>query len=142
MQHKSMELIKKTMTFAIICTLSLGFTSLVGAADSGPAEIELKSPPSKKKPKAAMFPHKKHQDGGITCAECHHGKDGNKQVAYVDGQAIGKCSSCHNSAMANKRLNSFEKVAHANCKGCHKKEKAAGNKKASTSCKTCHPRKK
>jgi len=137
---------KKTIIIATAFAFIAGFTANQAiATDKGPADITLESTIDKaKKAKPAVFPHAKHQET-IACADCHHGKDGSgKQVAYSDGQAIGKCESCHNKAAGMpKKLATFKGAAHVNCKGCHKGvAKKDASKKTITKCKACHPKKK
>lgn len=120
------------------------------AADKGPAEITIVSSTSKK-PKPAVFPHEKHQ-GTMECADCHHSMaDDGKQVAYADGQEIGKCESCHNKdKLAGKlkgklKLDTIKGAGHGLCMNCHKaKAKADPALKAKKidKCAACHPKKK
>ncbi len=122
---------------AVSLVFSMAIAGLSIAADPGPADMTLTTQKAKK---PSLFPHKKHQET-IKCGDCHHGMDADgKQVAYAEGQAIGKCESCHNESLANAKLNSYMKAAHANCKTCHKKLSKEG-KKAPTKCAGCHPKK-
>ncbi|MEN8199911.1 MAG: cytochrome c3 family protein [Thermodesulfobacteriota bacterium] len=129
-------------TASAAMVLGLCFTGIAMAeADKGPADITLESTiDPAKKAKPAIFPHAKHQET-LKCADCHHSKDADgKQVAYVDGQEIGKCESCHNKAAGidpAKKLSTFKEAAHANCKACHK-----AKDKALAKCTVCHPKKK
>ena len=111
--------------FAMTVAFGLSFAT-VSFAGNGPEEITLDL--TGKKP--AVFPHKKHQDKGLACAECHHTKsaDGSRGP-YVAGEEKA-CKTCHTD---DKDL---KKKFHSNCKGCHKE------KGVSRSCSTCHPRKK
>ena len=117
----------------LLCVAAVAFVFSIAAgisvANTGPAEIVLKTSAGKK---PANFPHKAHQDL-MECAKCHHSKaaDG-KQGPYVAGQE-GKCESCHASPK------DFKTVAHKNCKGCHK----AGyeGKNGPTKCTGCHVKK-
>jgi len=126
-----------------------GAATLASGADAGPADITIVSQTSKK-PKAAIFPHKAHQDK-FECAQCHHGMADGKQVAYVEGQDIGKCDSCHNKEdLAGKKsgklkLDTIKGAGHGNCLACHKamaKKDADLKAKKIDKCKTCHPKKK
>lgn len=130
----------------VIC----GAVSISSAADAGPADITMVSKTSKK-PKAAIFPHKAHQDK-FECAECHHsmGADG-KKVDYAEGQEIGKCDSCHNKEkLAGKKsgklkLDTIKGAGHGNCLACHKasaKKDPALKAKKIDKCSACHPKKK
>ena len=112
---------------AFLCTC--GFAAVSIAADPGPAEMELKTSAGKK---PAKFPHKAHQDK-FACGDCHHSAADGKQVAYKDGDAIGKCESCHDGSLANAKVANYMKAAHENCKGCHKE------KGGPTKCADCHP---
>lgn len=126
--------------FAAVCLCIAGISI---AADTGPAEMTLKTEKDgAKKPKPAVFPHAKHQEIA-QCGECHHGAQDGKQVAYTDGMEIQKCESCHfkGSGMPEK-LETFKDVAHINCKDCHKKaaeEKPELAEKFSK-CMPCHPK--
>ncbi len=132
---------KKIALYAVATALVMGlcFTgSAFANADKGPAEITLVSTiDAAKKAKPSIFPHAKHQET-LACADCHHSGTVGAQVAYVEGQEIGKCESCHNKAAGMpKKLSTFKDAAHANCKGCHKK-----TDKALAKCGVCHPKKK
>lgn len=128
-------MIKKTIVCATAFAFLAGFAVPAISSDAGPESITLESTIDvAAKPKPAVFPHKKHQDAGLACGECHHGAADGKQVPYVDGDAVAKCESCHNKAAGlGPKTSSFKDVAHTNCKGCHK-EKGVDNK-----CATCHP---
>lgn len=133
-------MIKKTIACAAAFAFIAGFTVAGPAmADNGPADMTLQATvDAAKKPKPAIFPHKKHQDSGLECGACHHGKgaDG-KQTPYAAGMKIEKCETCHNKAAGmGKKLSTFKDVAHTNCKGCHKAQK-----KGPTKCAGCHPKK-
>ena len=130
-------MLKKTISIAAIVALAFCLSAGISAANSGPAEMVLKTAKAKK---PATFPHKKHQDM-LECAQCHHTKNADgTQGAYVAGEEK-KCESCHNKTdMTNAKLNSFKNAAHANCKACHKKA-AADGKKAPTKCNGCHVKK-
>ncbi|MFZ5766377.1 MAG: cytochrome c3 family protein [Thermodesulfobacteriota bacterium] len=128
-------MIKKTIVCAAAFAVLAGFTVPV-MADNGPADITLQATiDAAPKPKPAVFPHKKHQDAGLACGECHHGKgaDG-KKTDYTDGMKIEKCESCHNKAAGlPKEVATFKDAAHTNCKGCHQ---TMG--KGPTKCAECH----
>lgn len=134
-------MIRKSVLLAIMTAflVSLGMAAISMATDAGPEVLTLTTADSKK-PKPAVFPHKKHQDM-MKCTECHHtkGADG-KQAPLAEGAAVEKCATCHTKDMANKKVNSFKKAAHVNCKGCHKK--GLDGKKGPTKCAGCHPKKK
>jgi hypothetical protein len=127
-----------------------GAASVISAAvDTGPAEITIVSSTSKK-PKPAVFPHKKHQDT-LKCAECHHSNTDGKQVAYKEGQKIEKCESCHNKdVLAGKtkgklKLDTIKGAGPGNCLECHKamaKKDPALKERKIDKCKACHPKKK
>lgn len=117
------------------------------ATDTGPADITMVGSKSAK-PKPAVFPHAAHQKS-LECGACHHGMADGKQVAYAEGQEIGKCESCHNKdVLAGKtkgklKLDTIKGAGHGNCLECHKEmAKKDESKKALKSCKTCHPKKK
>ena len=134
-------MIKKTIICAAAFAFLAGFAVPAMASDAGPAEMTLQATvDAAKKAKPALFPHKKHQDSGIACGDCHHGKDADgKQTAYTDGMKIEKCESCHNKAAglpAEKKISTFKDAAHKNCKGCHKEQQ-----KGPTKCAGCHPKK-
>ena len=134
-------MIKKTIVCAAAFAFLAGFT-VAGpamATDMGPADMTLESTIDKaNKPKPAIFPHKKHQDAGIACADCHHGAADGKQTPYVEGMKIEKCESCHNKgAGLGPKTSTYKDVAHTNCKGCHKAEA-----KGPTKCAGCHPKQK
>ncbi len=121
----------------------LAFTSM--AADNGPETITMTATGSAK-PKPATFPHKKHQEL-LKCAECHHGMQDGKQVAYTDGMKIEKCESCHNpEKLAGKtkgalKLDTLKGAGHGNCLECHKemvKKDPALKAKNLDKCTTCH----
>ncbi|MFH1215252.1 MAG: cytochrome c3 family protein [Pseudomonadota bacterium] len=129
-------MIKKTIVCAAAFAVLVGFGMPV-MADNGPADMTLQATvDAAAKPKPAVFPHKKHQDSGLTCGQCHHGQgaDG-KKTEYTDGMAIAKCESCHNKANAAlpKEVATFKDAAHVNCKGCHK-----DMAKGPTKCGDCH----
>ena len=126
---------EKSLVFITACVFILGLSSpdgLCSANDTGPEEMELRSPAGIR---SARFPHKKHQKI-YKCKECHHAKaDDNMQAPYVEGMAVRRCITCHNPEdMANLKLNSFKLAAHGSCKECHKKNKA----QAPTKCSGCH----
>ncbi len=133
------------------CIVSLflvcGAISYVFAADPGPEQITLANEGAKK-PKPAIFPHKLHQDAGLSCAECHHGMVDGKQVAYTEEQEIGKCASCHNSEVlagslsGKNKLDTMKGAGHGNCLSCHKQVAKDTGNKALKKCSTCHPKKK
>ncbi|MBI5556116.1 MAG: cytochrome c3 family protein [Deltaproteobacteria bacterium] len=129
-------MVKKIIVCATAFAFLAGFAAFSSAADKGPETLTLQSTVDKSdKPKPATFPHKKHQDAGLACGECHHGKgaDG-KQAAYTDGMKIEKCESCHNKAAGMpKEAATFKDAAHTNCKGCHQK-----GGKGPTKCPECH----
>jgi hypothetical protein len=143
-------MLKKIVACCVVAVFAVAGSAVISmSSDPGPADIELVSANSKK-PKPAVFPHKKHQDA-FGCGECHHGmaEDGS-QVPYADGQAIGKCDDCHNSdKMAGKtkgklKLDTPKGWGHGNCLDCHKKmAKDDGDLKAKgiAKCATCHPKK-
>ncbi|MEA3467189.1 MAG: cytochrome c3 family protein [Thermodesulfobacteriota bacterium] len=140
---------KKLTLCAVLATFALGlcFTgSALAEADKGPADITLESTVDPaKKAKPSLFPHAKHQET-IGCGDCHHGMDADgKQVAYTDGQEIGKCESCHFKAgkiAADTKLNTYKGAAHANCQACHKAEDKKSGEKKLGKCSVCHPKKK
>lgn len=151
-------MIKKVLACSFVSLfLFCGAVSYAMATDAGPAEIEMIDADSKK-PKLALFPHKKHQDpeadGGlnIACGECHHGMAEGKQVAYAEGQKMQKCIECHkaDTALAGKtkgklKLDTIKGAGHGNCLACHKemaKKDAALKEKKIDKCATCHPKKK
>lgn len=134
---------KAIITVAAAAFILCGIASLSNAGDTGPAEMTLQVTDSKK-PKPAFFPHKKHQDS-LQCADCHHGMADGKQVAFAEGQEIGKCESCHNSeklagkTAGKEKLDTFKGAAHANCLACHKEAGAKDEaKKELSKCTTCH----
>ncbi len=133
-------MIKKTILCAAAFAFIAGFTVAGPAmADNGPADLTLQATvDAAKKAKPAIFPHKKHQDAGLTCGTCHHGAADGKQTPYVEGMKIEKCETCHNKAAGmEKKISTFKDASHTNCKGCHKAEK-----KGPTKCAGCHPKKK
>lgn len=126
----------------VICGTSLSSF----AADAGPDVITFES---EKKP--AVFPHKAHQDNKIGCGDCHHSMADGKQVAYKDGQEIGKCGDCHNKdskelagkTLGKLKLDTIKGAGHGNCLACHKaKAKENAELKKISKCATCHPKKK
>ena len=128
----------------LACCAALALMGMVSfgvatASDKGPADMILESTIDKaKKAKPSIFPHAKHQET-IGCGDCHHGMDADgKQIAYTDGQEIGKCESCHFKAgkIANDKLNTYKGAAHAQCKTCHAKKS-----KDHAKCGVCHPKK-
>ncbi|OIP46589.1 MAG: hypothetical protein AUK28_07055 [Desulfobacterales bacterium CG2_30_60_27] len=133
-------MLKKSVFFAaaLSCMMTFAFTGAAMAAGNGPETITLQTAAAKK---PAVFPHKKHQDMGIKCAQCHHiaGADG-KQAPLPEGQAPAKCETCHNDKMANAKLNSFMLIGHERCKGCHKAG-FNGKNGPTTKCDGCHPKK-
>jgi hypothetical protein len=143
-------MLKKILACSVVAMFVVAGSALISiGSDAGPAEITMVGAKSKK-PKPAIFPHKMHQDS-ISCAECHHGMADGKQVAFVEGQAIGKCESCHNKdVLAGKKsgklkLDTIKGAGHGNCLACHKKmAKADPELKAKKidKCGACHPKKK
>lgn len=139
-------MLKKILACSVIATFALIASAPCFATDAGPAEITMVGKDSKK-PKPAVFPHKKHQDA-LSCGECHHGMADGKQVPYAEGQEIQKCETCHNSevlagkTMDKLKLDTIKGAGHGNCLECHKK--IAGedeSKKDMKKCSTCHPKK-
>jgi len=127
---------KKTLLIVASCIFAFCLTATVSSAqNTGPESIVLKTAKAKK---PALFPHREHQSR-LPCSTCHHTKNADgTQGPYVEGKEA-KCITCHNKKdMKNKKLVGYKNVGHARCKGCHKKEKKAGNKKATTSCSGCH----
>lgn len=143
-------MLKKIVACGVVTLFVLTGTAVVSfSTDPGPADITMVGEKSKK-PKPAVFPHKKHQET-IGCGECHHGMADGKQVAYADGQEIKKCESCHNKdvlagKMAGKnKLDTIKGAGHGNCLACHKKlakENPELKAKKISKCSTCHPKKK
>lgn len=144
-------MLKKIVACSVVAMFVLGGTAVVSfSADPGPADIIMVGSKAKK-PKDAVFPHKKHQET-IGCGECHHEMtDDGKQVPYADGQEIKKCKSCHNKdSLAGKKagkekLDTLKGAGHANCLACHKKlskENPELKAKKIAKCGTCHPKKK
>ena len=68
-----------------------------------------------------QFDHKKHVDGKIDCAKCHHKPDGAKKEA--------SCGNCHKEGAAVGVKDAF----HKQCKDCHSK-----GGKGPTKCGECH----
>ena len=135
------------LTAAFLCFGAYGVT--MAETNKGPESITMEPNVEKAKKTAVIFPHKGHQDAGITCGECHHGvaEDGS-QAPYADGQEIVKCAECHNAEklagkMAGKlKLDTLKGAAHGNCLVCHKAEaKKDPAKKELKKCSTCHPKK-
>lgn len=130
----------------LICAFGVIFLCFAGIsiADNGPEDMVLQAEKDKaKKPKPAVFPHKKHQEVA-TCADCHHSAKDGKQVAYADGQEVGKCESCHFKGNGmDKKIESFKAAAHSNCKTCHKELVASKPelKDKFKGCLPCHPKK-
>jgi hypothetical protein len=54
------------------------------AADTGPKDMELKSPSGKR---TARFPHRKHQELNH-CRECHHGSKEGKITPYRENMQV------------------------------------------------------
>lgn len=144
-------MLKKVLACSIMSIFVIyGAASFISAAvDNGPEEITIVSSTSKK-PKPAVFPHKKHQET-LKCAECHHQMADGKQVAYKEGQEVGKCESCHNKdVLAGKKkgklkLDTIKGAGHGNCLACHKemaKKDPALKAKKIDKCNACHPKKK
>lgn len=147
-------MLKKVVVCSVISMFLIGGAVATSFADEmGPEEITIVGTKSKK-PKPAVFPHKKHQET-LKCAECHHGMADGKQVAYVEGQEIQKCEVCHTGdALAGKttpfgkrelKLDTIKGAGHGNCLACHKKmvkEDAALKAKKIDKCGACHPKKK
>lgn len=138
---------RKTLATCMASLLLLcGAITYVFAADPGPEQITLATEGSKK-PKPAVFPHKQHQDAGISCAECHHSMVDGKQVPYTEEQEVAKCASCHNPDVLEGRLSGKNKLdtikgaAHGNCLSCHKQVATDTGNKALKKCSTCHPKK-
>ena len=131
----------------LICLVAVSFLCLGGislATDMGPDDMTLQAvKDAAKKPKPAVFPHKKHQEVA-ECADCHHSAKDGKQVAYVDGQKVEKCEACHfKGSGMGKKIETFKGAAHVNCKGCHKKaaEEKPELKEKFSKCMPCHPKK-
>ena len=144
-------MLKKVLACSVVSLFVFyGAASFISAAvDAGPADITIVSSTSKK-PKPAVFPHKKHQET-LKCAECHHSNADGKQVAYKEGQKIEKCESCHNKdVLAGKtkgklKLDTIKGAGHGNCLACHKemaKKDPALKERKIDKCKACHPKKK
>ena len=131
----------------LICLFAVTFLCIGGislAADTGPADMTLQAVKDKaKKPKPAVFPHKKHQEIA-KCADCHHGAKDGKRVAYAEGDKVEKCETCHfKGSGMDKKIETFKGAAHVNCKNCHKKVVAEKPelKDKFAKCMPCHPKK-
>lgn len=143
-------MLKKILACGVVTMFVVVGSAVVSfGTDPGPEEITIVGTDSKK-PKPAIFPHKKHQDS-IGCAECHHGMADGKQVAYAEGQEVGKCESCHNKKvlsgkkLGKLKLDTIKGAGHGNCLACHKKmskENAELKAKKIAKCAACHPKKK
>ncbi|BCL60973.1 hypothetical protein DGMP_16660 [Desulfomarina profundi] len=140
---------KKIFACSVISFFVLCGTAILSTAgtDTGPAELTIVSTHSKK-PKPALFPHKKHQDK-FKCAECHHGIKDGKQVPYAEGMEIKKCDNCHNKDVlkgkkkGKLKLDTIKGAGHGNCLACHKAMAKKDKKlKKITKCSNCHPKKK
>jgi hypothetical protein len=131
---KEKKVFQKALFFsaALLVIILLPGTAGIGrAADTGPENIELKSPRGKR---TARFTHWKHQEL-YQCRECHHGSKEGMRTPYRKNMNVRKCVACHNkNEMENPRFNSFKLAAHGLCKECHKKMK----KTAPTKCSGCH----
>ena len=131
----------------IICVFGVIFLCCAGIviADNGPADMVLQAEKDKaKKPKPAVFPHKKHQEIA-ECGDCHHSAKDGKQIPYAEGQEVAKCESCHfKGSGMEKKLETYKGAAHANCKACHKEYVASKPevKDKFKGCLPCHPKKK
>jgi hypothetical protein len=140
-------MLKKILACSIVSLFVVCGAISYSMADNGPAEITLVGEKSAK-PKPAVFPHAAHQEALKDCGACHHGMADGKQVAYVDGQEIGKCESCHNPEVlggktkGKLKLDTIKGAGHGNCLECHSEIAAKDeSKKELKSCKTCHPKK-
>ena len=131
----------------ILCVFGAIFLCCAGIviADNGPEDMVLQAVKDKaKKPKPAVFPHKKHQEVA-KCGDCHHSAKDGKQIPYEEGQEIGKCEDCHfKGSGMDKKIETYKGAAHKNCKGCHKEYVASKPevKDKFKGCLPCHPKKK
>lgn len=142
-------MLKKVLVCSALSMFVLGgaVQSLLATSDPGPEEITMVYDKSKK-PKPAIFPHKKHQEA-FKCGECHHGMADGKRTDYAEGMEIQKCETCHTGdTLAGKKLgklklDTIKGAGHGNCLACHKElAKADPGKKELKKCSTCHPKKK
>lgn len=106
-----------------------------------------KGPESKKPCKLVEFSHKKHhEEYKISCAECHHDKDGKPLADLKAGDDVKKCEECHTHAKPGEKtfqgkykkkpidIMHLESAIHENCIGCHKEK----GLKVGTKCGDCH----
>lgn len=106
-----------------------------------------KTPDAKKPCKLVEFTHKKHsEEYKLSCADCHHDKDGKPLADLKAGDNVQKCEECHINAKPGKKefqgkyknkpvdIMHLESAFHENCIGCHKDK----GLKVGTKCGDCH----
>lgn len=115
MESRSLKVLVGLVTATMFLAASV---ALAGAPD----KVDLSKYKGTKS--GVQFDHKKHVDGKIPCAECHHkAKDGKKEVA---------CGECHKKD-ADGATPGVKDAFHKNCKDCHTK-----GGKGPTKCAECH----
>lgn len=110
---------RDTIIGTIAAVLLTAAVTIVSAADTGPAEIDIYGGSLGNVP----FPHAQHQERIEDCKVCH-------SVFPQEKDAIKKMID--NGAMKAK------KVMNTQCIKCHKQEKRAGKPHGPLTCKTCH----
>lgn len=111
---------KKSLMLSLALALVAGMF-VVGntiAQDKGPADITLKTAEAKK---PAVFPHAKHQAGGIQCDTCHKDKNFPADKKWTKDAGHALCKDCH------AKMEKEGKNAPTKCNGCH--SEAGGKKK-------------
>jgi len=84
--------------------------------------------------------HTKHVlDYGVSCWDCHHEYDDDKNNKWSPLGTTQKCNECHDPQKAQDKAMKLQTAFHMNCKGCHK-ELAEKNEKAGAfkKCLKCH----
>jgi len=90
---------------------------------------------------AVSFPHNRHVETGLSCTDCHHVYENEKNVLdeskLEEGNKDLRCATCHGR---RSRLN-LEKAFHNQCAGCHRKYQREKKKTGPQYCGGCHVRK-
>jgi hypothetical protein len=122
---------------ALLPLMLLG--AVAGPATEPPDHRVLTIPvPGARKKAPVAFSHRRHKDGGIACARCHHEYQGRRNV-WRQGQPVKPCADCH-GLYPQRRSPDIKNAMHQQCKGCHLKLRQQGRRAGPIHCRDCHSR--